>query len=91
MSEKDLKKQSETNWTKLETMTDEEIDVSDISPLGEKFFANAKLRMPKGKVSVLLNVDEETNDWYQSQGADAKELMTAALKIYAEAHKEIRR
>lgn len=47
--------------------------------------------MPKGKVSVLLNVDEETNDWYQSQGAEAKQLMTAALKIYAEAHKEIRR
>lgn len=49
MSEKDLKKQSKTNWTKLESMTDEEIDVSDIPPLGEKFFANAKLVCPKAK------------------------------------------
>jgi uncharacterized protein (DUF4415 family) len=91
MNEKDLKKQSETDWTRLEAMTDEEIDVSDIPPLGEKFFANAKLRMPKGKVSVLLNVDEETNDWYRAQGDEAKELMTVALKIYAEAHREMRR
>jgi uncharacterized protein (DUF4415 family) len=91
MNEKDLKKQSETDWTRLEAMTDEEIDISDIPPLGEKFFANAKLRMPKGKVSVLLNVDEETNDWYRAQGDEAKELMTVALKIYAEAHREMRR
>ena len=88
LNEKDLKKQSRTDWAKLEAMTDEEIDVSDIPPLDEKFFANVKLRMPKGKVSILLNVDEETNDWYESQGEEAKELMTVALKIYAEAHRE---
>jgi hypothetical protein len=33
-------------------MTDEEIDTSDIPPLDEKFFANARLRMPRGKVAV---------------------------------------
>lgn len=72
-------------------LTDKEIDTSDIPPLDENFFANAELRLPKNKVSVLLTVDQETNDWYQSQGEEAKELMTAALKIYAEAHKEIHR
>lgn len=91
MNEKDLKKKSETDWARLEAMTDEETDVSDIPPLDEKFFANAKLRMPKDKVSVLVNVDKETSDWYESQGIEAKDLMSAALKIYAEAHKEIHR
>jgi uncharacterized protein (DUF4415 family) len=86
-----LKKQSATDWKKIEAMTDEEIDISDVPPLNEKFFANATLRLPKGKVSVLLTVDEETNEWYQSQGEEAKNLMTAALRIYAEAHKEIHR
>lgn len=42
-------------------MTDEEIDTSDSPPLDESFFAEAKLRMPKGKVAVLVNVDEETD------------------------------
>jgi uncharacterized protein (DUF4415 family) len=72
-------------------MTDEEIDTSDIAPLDEKFFANAHLRMPRGKVAVMVSVDEETRDWFEAQGEEARSLMSAALRIYAEAHKENRR
>ena len=91
MSENNLKNTSLTNWAKLETMTDEEIDTSDIPPLDEKFFANARLRMPRDKVAVTISVEKEVSDWYQAQGEESKALMSAALKIYAEAHKEIRR
>ena len=91
MSENNLKNTSQTNWAKLETMTDEEIDTSDIPPLDEKFFANARLRMPKGKVAVTVSVDKDVNEWYQAQGEESRALMSAALKIYAEAHREIRR
>jgi uncharacterized protein (DUF4415 family) len=72
-------------------MTDGEIDISDIPPLDEKFFANARLQMPGGKIAITVNVDKDVNDWYQAQGEEAKALMSAALKIYAEAHREIRR
>ncbi len=88
MSEKNLEKQSQTDWEKLAKMTDEEIDTSDIPPLDEKFFANAELRMPKDKVSILVNIDQEISDWYEAQGAEAKSLMSIALKIYAEAHRK---
>ncbi len=91
MSENNLKNTSQTNWAKLETMTDEEIDTSDIPPLDEKFFANARLRMPRGKVAVTVSVDKDVIDWYQEQGEESKALMSVALKIYAEAHREIRR
>jgi len=91
MSENNLKNTSQTNWAKLEAMTDEEIDTSDSPPLDESFFAEAKLRMPKGKVAVIVNVDEETDAWFQAQGGEYRSLMNAALRIYAEAHKEIRR
>ena len=91
MSENNLKNTSQTNWAKLETMPDEEIDTSDIPPLDEKFFANARLRMPRGKVAVTVSVDKDVIDWYQEQGEESKALMSAALKIYAEAHREIRR
>lgn len=86
-----MKKQSETDWARLEAMTDEDIDVSDIPPLDEKFFANAKVRMPKDKVSIIVNVDQETSDWLEAQGEESKDLMSAALRLYAEAHKEIHR
>ncbi len=86
-----MKTTSQTNWAKLEAMTDEEIDTSDIPPLDEKFFANARLRMPRGKVAVTVSVEKDVNDWYQAQGEESRALMSAALKIYAEAHREIRR
>ena len=91
MSENNLKNTSQTNWAKLEAMTDEEIDTSDSQPLDESFFAEAELRMPKGKVAVIVNVDEETDAWFQAQGGEYRSLMNAALRIYAEAHKGIRR
>jgi uncharacterized protein (DUF4415 family) len=72
-------------------MKDEEIDTSDIPPLDEKFFANARLRMPKVKTVVTVSVDKDVSDWYQAQGEESKALMSAALKIYAEAHREMRR
>ena len=86
-----MKNTSQTNWAKLEAMTDEEINTSDIPPLDKKFFANARLRMPRGKVAVTVSVEKEVVDWYQAQGEESRALMSAALKIYAEAHREIRR
>lgn len=47
-------------------MTDGEINTSDCPPLDESFFAQANLRMPKGKVAVIINVDEETEAWFQA-------------------------
>ena len=91
MSENNLKNTSQTNWAKLESMTNEEIDTSDIPPLDEKFFANARLRMPRGKIAVTVSVEKEVVDWYQAQGEESRALMGVALKIYAEAHREIRR
>lgn len=91
MSGQDLKKPSETNWARVSEMTDEEIDTSDIPPLDEAFFADARLRMPEKLVSVTLDVDAEVLEWFKAQGEDFRNRINAALKIYAEAHKEQRR
>jgi len=88
MSASNLKRLSESNWAKVETMTEEEIDTSDIPPLDEAFFANAKLRMPKGKVPVVLSIDADLMEWFQAQGEEYQKLINAALRIYAQAHKE---
>jgi uncharacterized protein (DUF4415 family) len=71
-------------------MTDEEIDTSDIPPLDETFFANAKLRVPE-KVSVTVNVDADVLEWFRAQGGELQQRINAALRIYAEAHKQHRR
>jgi hypothetical protein len=38
---------SRTNWAKIDSMTDNDIDTSDIPQLTEEFFAKAKLQMPR--------------------------------------------
>jgi uncharacterized protein (DUF4415 family) len=91
MNASDLKQQSETDWAKVEAMADEEIDTSDIPPLDEAFFADAKLRLPKGKVPVVMSVDSDVMEWFKAQGEEYQHLINAALRIYAEAHKESRR
>ena len=50
MNGKDLKKRSETDWTRIDLMTDEEIDTSDIPPLDDAFFAAAKWRLPRSYI-----------------------------------------
>lgn len=88
MSARNLKKLSETDWAKVEAMTDDEIDTADIPPLDDAFFANAKLRLPQGKVPVVISVDADVIEWFKAQGDEYHRLLNAALRIYAEAHKE---
>lgn len=88
MNASNLRKPSETNWTQIDEMKDEEIDTSDIPPLDEGFFATATLRMPKTSVSVTVNVDSDVLEWFKAQGEEFQNRINAALRIYAEAHKE---
>jgi uncharacterized protein (DUF4415 family) len=68
-------------------MMDEEIDTSDIPPLDDALFANAKLRLPEGKVPVVMTVDADVFQWFRAQGSDYQNLINTALRIYAEEHK----
>jgi len=69
-------------------MTDNDIDTSDIPPLTDEFFANAKLRVPALPLAtVAVPIDSETLAWFQSKGEEAEQHMAAALRIYAEAQK----
>lgn len=56
--------ESRTDWERLKRMRDDEIDFSDIPELGDDFFRNAIIVMPKDKCVVqhpvnLLKCDEK--------------------------------
>ena len=80
-----MNKPSATDWERIDAMTDDEIDTSDIPPLTDAFFKRAKIRMPKR--ALTLQVDSDVLDWFQAQGDDYERRINAALRIYAEAHK----
>jgi hypothetical protein len=86
MSGSDLNKPSKTNWAKLNNMTDKDIDTSDVPELGDDFFNEARLRLPKS-VSVTLDIDPDTLAWFTAH-ENSQELMKAALRLYAEVHRQ---
>ena len=79
---------SKTDWDRIGALGDEGIDTSDIPPLSETFFNKATLREPRRPVSVTMHIDPEVLAWFQAQGRRCEDRMNAALRIYADAHKE---
>jgi uncharacterized protein (DUF4415 family) len=69
-------------------MTDDAIDTTDVPPLGESFFAKAALRAPENSIPVTVHVDSDVLAWFQSQGEQCEPRMSAALRIYVEAHRQ---
>jgi len=53
MSVRDLKKKSETDWARVDRMTDDEIDTSDIPPLDDAFFERAIKVLPRRRVDRI--------------------------------------
>jgi len=79
---------SRTDRSRIDAMTDDDIDTSDIPPLTDEFFAKATLRIPSPPLAtVTIQVDSETLAWFQSKGEEAEQHMAAVLRIYAEAQK----
>jgi uncharacterized protein (DUF4415 family) len=65
-------------------MTDADIDTGDILPLDERFFANARLRMPKRKESITIRLDPDILVWFKSLGKGYQTRINAVLRAYME-------
>ena len=86
-----MNKPTKTNLERFDAMTDEMIDTSDIPPLTEEFFATAKWRMPKPSVKVTVEVEPEVMEWFKAQGENYQRYLSAALRIYAQAHQAFKK
>lgn len=88
MSDKNTVPISQTDWERLEQMSDDEIDYSDIPPLDESFFANAKLRSER-KRQVSLQLNGDVVDWFARHDDNYKQLMSAVLEQYVSTQKQV--
>lgn len=86
MKAKNTIRESRTDWNRLETMPDSDIDFSDIPKLDKTFFQRAHVRMPTRKRSISLRVDPDILGWFQHQGRGYQTRINAVLKAYVEAH-----
>ena len=63
---------SQTDWQRLDAMSDEDIDFSDCPEIPPEMFARAVVRrnvpLTKAKAQVTLPIDNDVFEWFKSQG-----------------------
>ena len=86
MKTKNSTSESRTDWEHLESMSDADIDFSDIPELDADFFRTAKIRMPRAKKAVSIRLDQDVLVWFRKQGRGYQTRMNAILRTYMQAH-----
>ncbi|MDY6802889.1 MAG: BrnA antitoxin family protein [Cyanobacteriota bacterium] len=87
MKNKFTSRNSQTDWERLDAMTDEDIDFSDCPPLTEEFFENATLRIPAVRARNLIELDADVMAWFREQDAEYRTTINSILRRYVESRK----
>jgi uncharacterized protein (DUF4415 family) len=87
MGKKSSSKDSQTDWIRVNAMSDEDIDTSEIPEMTEEQIKRATLRVggkpiSKGKVRINILMDAEVGAYFKSQagGRGYQTLINEALK-----------
>jgi uncharacterized protein (DUF4415 family) len=88
-SGKNTKRQSRTDWKRIDALGDGDIDFSDIPKLGPEFFANAIL-WPGTKEQITLRLDPDVLKFFRKQGRGYQTTINAVLRRYMEAQEHRR-
>jgi uncharacterized protein (DUF4415 family) len=62
-------------------------DAPEAEPLGEDFWEQARVVMPRGKTSVHLRLDSDIVEWFKARGKGHLTRMNAVLRAYVDAHR----
>lgn len=62
-------------------------DAPEAESLGEDFWRNARVILPRGKTSVHLRLDSDIVEWFRADGKGHLTRMNAVLRAYVEAQK----
>jgi uncharacterized protein (DUF4415 family) len=81
------RRKSETDWARLDAMTDEEIEASiakdpDWQEFKDIDWSKAVLVIPPKKKAISIRVDEDVLDYFKKEGAGYQRRMNAVLRSY---------
>ena len=82
------KKPTKSDLKRLDAMSDENIDYSDIPALDEAFFRDARVVVPPGKKQLTVRLDADVLAWLKNQGKGYHSRINAILRAYYEAHRD---
>jgi uncharacterized protein (DUF4415 family) len=79
-----------TDYARLATMKDEDIDLSDIPEVTPEMFARGivrrNLKPIPPKKQLTLRVDSDVLDWYKRQGPGYQTKINSLLRAYMKEH-----
>jgi uncharacterized protein (DUF4415 family) len=81
------RRKSETDWARLDAMTDAEIEASiandpDWHEFKDIDWSEAALVIPPKKKAISIRVDEDVLDYFKKDGAGYQRRMNAVLRSY---------
>jgi uncharacterized protein (DUF4415 family) len=81
---------SKTDWKKLSSMKDADIDLSEIPEISPQIFARGIVRRGLKPVvrkkQLTLRMDSDVIDWFRKQGQGYQTKINSLLRAYMEEH-----
>jgi uncharacterized protein (DUF4415 family) len=85
-----ISNESLTDWERLDAMTDEALDLSDILEISPEMFAKAVVKQgvepSPGKQQITIRIDSDVLEWFRAHGRGYQTRINALLQAYMEAH-----
>jgi len=85
---KEKRKKSKTDYKRIDSMKDKDIDYSDIEELDDAFWAKAKPVLPQPKIRVTIRLDPQVIVWFKSRKGHYQTRINTVLRSYIKAKKE---
>ena len=79
------KRTSKTDWEKVDSISEREINYSEIPELDKRFWKEAELVMPENKTKVTIRLDNDVINWFKSHGKGYQTKINTVLKSYIQA------
>jgi uncharacterized protein (DUF4415 family) len=82
----DTTRRSRTDWKRIDSLRDEDIDFSGVPKQGAEFFARA-IVWPGPKKQITLRLDPDVLTFFRKQGKGYQSTINAVLRKYVEGRK----
>lgn len=91
MKKSAISSKSRTDWKRVDTLKDKDIDFSDTPEIPPEMFARGIVRrglkaVPR-KQQLTLRIDSDVVEWYKRRGPGYQTKINALLRAYMRAHK----
>jgi uncharacterized protein (DUF4415 family) len=92
MKKKATLKKLGSDWTRLSSMENDEVDTSEIPEISPEQFAQAivrrELKPAETKVQLTIRIDKDVLEWYRKRGRGYQARINSLLRAYMEAHRQ---